>query len=458
VLSIGGAATLNGNLTVFSYNGFQVAQAQVFQILDSTGPLTGQFSSFTDNAAGLGLTIVYGPNYVLLESLTQAFALAAATPNQERVGSALDDTLNGSPLSDLSLALKTLGNAAQQQAAMDQVSPASLTPIFQMGFNSAQARAQLVGSHLSQLFGNSFFDPNDRSWAGNGVLFAGIMSAYKEASMARSATPGRWNAFAAGMGNFGTVGSDGNAAGYQYSSGGTAEGLEYRFSKDWVGGLLLGYDQSGTSGSTGTVKVSGGQVGLYAGFRQGDLHLEALVEGGLDNYSTLRTGYGGTAVGNTQGQEFSGQWGMGFDFRADDAQFGPLASVQVTRIDVDAFTESGSLAPLSYGEQGETSFTSDLGAQVARRFDLDGVILSPALSLSWEHLYQGQKDSLSANLANGAGFTVDGPATGSDAAVLGVGLKAEFAKGFSAYARYQGKVGLANYDSQALSSGVNVGF
>ncbi|HJT25340.1 MAG TPA: autotransporter domain-containing protein, partial [bacterium] len=458
VLSIGGAATLNGNLTVFSYNGFKVAQAQVFEIVDSTGSLSGEFSSFTDNAAGLGLTIVYGSNYVLLESLTQAFALAAATPNQVSVGVALDNTLDGSPFSPLSQALKSLGSASQQQAAMDQVSPASLTPMFQMGFSAAQARAQLVGAHLSQLFGSAAFNSNDYSWANQGVEFAGALDAGEEASLAQSATPGRWNAFVAGIGSFGTVGSDGNAGGYQYSVGGTAEGLEYRFGKDFVGGLLMGYSQSGTRQSTGTVNVSGGQVGLYVGVKQGDLNLEALVEGGLNNYSTQREGFGGTAVGSTQGQEYSGQLGGGYDFHMDGAVFGPLASVQTTRINVNGFTETGSLAPLTFGAQGETSIAGDLGAQASRRFNLDGLVLSPALNLAWEHIYQGNEDALAAGLGSGANFTVNGPATGTDAAVLGVGVRAEFAKGLSATVGYQGKLGLAHYDSQSFAGGVNIGF
>jgi outer membrane autotransporter protein len=53
---------------------------------------------------------------------------------------------------------------------------------------------------------------------------------------------------------------------------------------------------------------------------------------------------------------------------------------------------------------------------------------------------------------------VNGSVTGTDAAVLGAGVNAEFAKGLNVYAGYQGKVGLTNYTDQAISGGINIGF
>jgi hypothetical protein len=53
---------------------------------------------------------------------------------------------------------------------------------------------------------------------------------------------------------------------------------------------------------------------------------------------------------------------------------------------------------------------------------------------------------------------VNGPAIGSEAAVLGAGLNTQFARGFNAYAQYQGKIGMTNYTEQNLTGGVNFGF
>ncbi len=53
---------------------------------------------------------------------------------------------------------------------------------------------------------------------------------------------------------------------------------------------------------------------------------------------------------------------------------------------------------------------------------------------------------------------MNGPATGTDAAVLGAGVNASFTKGLSVFASYHGKLGLTNYTEQNVSGGVNIGF
>jgi hypothetical protein len=84
--------------------------------------------------------------------------------------------------------------------------------------------------------------------------------------------------------------------------------------------------------------------------------------------------------------------------------------------------------------------------------------LSPNVSAAWEHVYQGNLDSLIANFGTGNNFTVYGSDTGTDAAVLGGGLNAEFSVGFSAYFDYQGTWSMTNYTEQSFTGGINVAF
>jgi outer membrane autotransporter protein len=137
---------------------------------------------------------------------------------------------------------------------------------------------------------------------------------------------------------------------------------------------------------------------------------------------------------------------------------GPFVSGQYSRVGITGFSETGSQAPLSFASQSGSNLTSDLGAQASRQWNWNGIALSPAISLAWEHVYEGSLDSLTSNFANGSNFTVDGPATGTDAAVIKAALEARFARGFSAYAGYEGQVGLTNFSQQNLSGGVNIGF
>jgi hypothetical protein len=156
--------------------------------------------------------------------------------------------------------------------------------------------------------------------------------------------------------------------------------------------------------------------------------------------------------------EYTGQLNMGFDFKMNSFKISPFASGQYTQINVNGFSETGSLAPLTYGNQGESYISSDLGSQFSLDWKIGGMHLLPNLSGAWEHVYQGNLDSLTANFGTGSNFTVDGSATGTDAAVFGGGLNAEFSKDFSIYAEYQGKMGMTNYTSQSFTGGINLFF
>ncbi len=459
-LRVAGTADLGGNLQLVSGNGaiFQAHGLETFYILSAGTTVSGTFAGLVDGISANSVSLVYqSNNEVLLELTGPSFQSLGSTSNQQALGGALDELNKKGGNPNLLGALDTAVNASLP-GIYNQISPANLTPLYQMGFATAQAEAGMVNQRLFQLFGNPGSESNDLSWNGEGPRFAANVPASQEAGMARDLQPQHWSAFVNGMGNFGTITGDSNAPGYQYSIGGMTAGLDYRFSKNLAGGLLFGYSQSGTSQSTGTVNATGGQVGLYGGLKEGQLHLEALAEGGVNNYTTQRDALGGTATGSTRGQMVSVQLGAGYDWKVDQLKVGPFASGQYTNVNINAFNESGSMAPLSFGAQGEGYLTSDLGAAASRNWDLGGIRLSPSLSVAWEHVYQGNLDSLDASLGGGGNFTVSGPQTGTNAAVIGAGLNAGFAKGLNAFVQYQGKVGLADYAEQNLSGGINVGF
>ena len=460
-INVTGAVSLVGTpeFSLVPYGGFQFHDDESVTIVTASS-VNGTFGSTNNSVNDGSFTLVYNPADIVLDitSTAPSFESLGTTGNQKTIGGVLDNlaTNGGSPA--LITYLDTVTNSALP-GAYEQLSPANLTPLYQMGFATAQAEAGLIGGRVSQLFGEIGLNSNDTSWNGQGPMFAADMPAAQEASISKDLQPQRWGGFVNGLGNFGTVTGDGNGPGYQYSTGGTAAGLDYRFSKDLVGGLLLGYSSSGTSQSTGTVNSTGGQAGLYAGWKQQSLHIEALVAGGINSYTTQRQALGGTASGSTQGTQFSGGLDLGYDLKAGDMKIQPFASGQYTNVSLNAFTETGSLAPLGYGAQSEGYLSSDLGATASRKWDLGGgAALSPMVSAAWEHVYQGNLDSLSANFGSGPDFTVNGPSTGTDAAVLGAGVNALLGKGLSAFVQYQGKLGQANYAEQNLSGGINIGF
>ncbi len=480
LLNVGGTAVLGGKLQVVSYSGFTPTVGSSFQVVNATG-VSGSFGTYSSAITGINLMPVYQATDVLLEAVPSDFASVATTGNGSQVGSALNG-LWGDPKYYGLFAFLGTQTASQLAGDYNLIAPGGLVPIYQIGFSNAQAQAQLVGQRLEALMGGSGFGLGGSALhynSGQEPMFAGILSAEEERMIAQavktdnaapaasnqpSAAPAGaddWGVFVSGAGNFGSLTGSSNATGYNFSTGGMTAGMDRRFGHGMMAGLMLSFTQSGATTPDGTtVDVTGGQVGFYGGMQRDAVHLEALVSGGLNNYSTKRAALGGTADGSTQGVEYSGQLSGGYDFTVDQAKVGPFASGQYTYVQMNGFTETGSLAPASIPSQGEGSFLTDLGAKASKSLDMGGgFILSPNVSAAWEHVYQGNADSLNASLGTAtSNFTVSGPSTGTDGILVGAGVNARFAAGLNGYLQYEGKLGITNYDSQSFDAGVNFGF
>jgi len=67
-------------------------------------------------------------------------------------------------------------------------------------------------------------------------------------------------------------------------------------------------------------------------------------------------------------------------------------------------------------------------------------------------------DALSASFGSGGNFTVNGPATGTEAVLVGAGLKAQLSRSFNLVASYQGKFAQTNVTEQNVNAGLSLGF
>lgn len=481
VLNVGGVATLGGALKVTSYSGFTPAIGSSFLAVTATGGVSGAFGNLASAFTGINLMPVYQGHDVVLEAEPSNFASVATTGSGIQVGNALNN-LWGNPKYYNLFAFLGTQTASQLAGDYNLIPPGGLTPVYQIGFSNAQAQAQLVGQRLETLMGGSGFGLGGSALhynSGEAPMFAGVLSAEEERMIAQNvqskdpapaastqasaspAAPDDWGVFVSGAGNFGSLTGNAVATGYNFSTGGMTAGMDHRFGHGMMGGLVLAFTQSGatTPGGT-TVNVTGGQLGFYGGLQRDAVHVEALLSGGVNNYTTKRSALGGTADGSTQGLQYSGQLSGGYDFTVDKAKVGPFASAQYTYVQMNGFTETGSLAPATVPSQGEDSFLTDLGAKAGKSLNVGGgLVLSPNVSAAWEHVYQGNQDSLNATLGTATSqFSVNGPLTGTDGIVVGAGVNARFTEGLNGYVQYQGKLGFTNYDSQSFDAGVNFGF
>ncbi|HTC22320.1 MAG TPA: autotransporter outer membrane beta-barrel domain-containing protein, partial [bacterium] len=403
---------------------------------------------------------IYFSNAVDLESILPSFQALSSTENEKAIGADLDSTVFNAKLMLMMSQLGVL-SPGSLQAAENQVSPEGLSALFQTGFEGALSRAALVDQRLSQFRDAQQSRGSAAGFSQSGTpLFAGNLTPVEEASVAAPQREGDWSGFVSGNGGLFNVAGDSNAAGYQVTTYGlTGAGADIRLSRDFALGLMAGFTQSNISlDGSGTLTAAGGQLGLYGLFAMGGFYADGLVEGGIDQYTSLRQSYVGTATGQTQGQEWSGAMELGYGWKVDPVTLGPMASLQYTRVGLNGFSESGSLSPLTYPTQSQDSFQSHLGLQIDGHWNLGSAVLSPEIIMAWEHEYDDLGGNVEAGFGTGDSFTVAGPALGQNGVLAGVGVDLAFSKNFSVDLRYQGELNRTELDSQQFGGGIRLGF
>lgn len=453
-----GTAALNGTLQVFAYGLYTPNVGDSFSLLRAAGGVTGRFGMFLDPITGSRFLLVYQPTQVLLTAIHPSFRQLGLTPNQRSVGAALDAGYLSVELEGLALTLGT-APAASLPASYDQVSPDSLTSLYRLGFAAARDQAALVQQRLAlRTVGAS----RRQAWNIREPLFAADLPASEERSIARGASRGKdWGVYVNGGGDLGRLTGDSNSPGYQFTLASVSAGADGRLSSDWVGGLTFGYLQgSAVLANGGKADSTGFQGGLYGQWHQDGLHAEALANGAFHSYKTQRAGYGGTALGDAGGIQYGGWLGFGYDASLGGSLIaGPFASGQYTSVRLNAFRETGSSAPLAYAAQDQSSTRSELGLRLKGSIGKSAPVITPSLSLAWEHEYGPAADSMASSLpGQTSSFAVQGPATGTDGVAARVGIDTQWSDQIFVYLQYQGRLAFTNYDSQSFAGGVQIGF
>ena len=149
-----------------------------------------------------------------------------------------------------------------------------------------------------------------------------------------------------GFGDFVSVDGDGNANGYNFTTGGVSLGVDYRITDQLAIGVMGEYSHTWTSlQPSGNIDVNSGRGGLYATWFNHGIYLNGAIYGGHNSYDSSRSGLGGLATGNTEGAEWSTFISGGYDFHFGHLTVGPIAALQYTYVNINGFSENGSLAP-----------------------------------------------------------------------------------------------------------------
>jgi outer membrane autotransporter protein len=189
-------------------------------------------------------------------------------------------------------------------------------------------------------------------------------------------------------------------------------------------------------------------------------NLDTAISGGPSGYNSRRAALQGTASGNTNGGDFDVLVAAGYDWKYNGLTIGPLASFQFGYIGIDAFSESGSLAPLKFPDQNFESERTGFGGRVSYDWKIGHVTVIPEFRATWVHEYGDTAFSIVAGFASGAGnsFTVTSAAIGRDSLAIGAGVSVIWNDRVSTYVYYDGEVARTNYQYNAVTGGVRITF
>src|SRR5262249_1265065 len=379
IVASGAAALAGGTVQVLAGNQAYARQTR-YTILTANGGVIGTFAGVTSNLAFLTPTLTYDPNegFLTLNRNEITFASVAQTPNQRAVAGALDRSPLFSPLVQAVVNLTGASALGAFDALSGEIHGTVHTTIVD---DSRYIRQAVLGRLRQAPYAN-----------GTGAIAAlgtgGPMLAYadsfapadsvlgyaafpiKAPPLAAPAQTPDLTFWAQGVGAWGKIDSDGNAADVGRNLAGFFTGFDRRFG-EWRAGLAAGYTNSSVSVSAraSSANIDTAYVAAYAGtsfwawnFRSGATFAwntigtsRAIAFPGFFEQATTR-------YGAAEAQVF-GELGYGLTFGAIAAE--PFAGLAWVHLDTTSFTETGGVSALiGTGNKDDVGY-STLGARVA---------------------------------------------------------------------------------------------
>lgn len=450
-----GTATLAGTLALNFNNstGYIPKKDDSFTVINA-GAFSGNYTNFSNTMQNYFIFTTgsfSGNDYTVTISMAQkSFTASAVTGNQMSVAQALNSEVRpGSPMQAAMDYINTLPESSWGHA-FDLIAPEEMTAVTSAGMSNATSLYNMLGNRFTEVrTGQRFSDSGLVMWdpshefsrnsllASNGPLPAG----YQPASPSFF-NDSKLGLFVSGQGTYGDVSAKDNIDGYNFDAGGLILGVDYQVAEHTVVGLYGGYQGTDTNlSNNGNAKTDSGKFGLYVSqwWEQG-AWINASIGGGYNSYNNKRAALGDFANSTTTGMEFNFQYQQGYDFHVGRWTFGPTMQMDYTRLNVDGYTESGSLAPLTIASQTAESLQGTIGGRVSTSIDVNRNQwkVQPYANVGLRHEFMDTTQAVTASFADGSGgnFIVDGPKVDANSLVAGFGVTLQLSPRWSGQLGY----------------------
>ncbi|WP_202358534.1 autotransporter domain-containing protein [Mesorhizobium sp. 113-3-3] len=396
VVVTGTVDVTGGTLALHELTGTGWQPSQTYTIIDNqgAGAVTGQFAAISHVYAFLTPDVSYtggdGNNLVLtLTGNAVDFSFVAETPNQKAAAGGVEQLGAGNPVYNAIAPLSADG----ARFAFDEL--------------SGEVHAAVSGLLLdeSRLL-------RDAALGRTGVAIA---------------NPGAKGFWMQGAGLARSLGSDGNAADVDASTGAFFAGADAAVGDGWTLGFLggIGVTALDIDDRASSADITSVHLGAYGGgmidavqlkFGAGYSHhdIDTTRDPSFSGFSEqLKASYGASTV------QVFGEASRAFDVGALKVE--PFAGLAYVHLSTDGFGEEGGAAALGSDSISNDATFTTLGARLSQTFTVGGSALEARASLGWRHAF-ADLPAARLSFAGGDAFTVTGVPIARDALALQAGV------------------------------------
>ncbi|MBF9233063.1 autotransporter outer membrane beta-barrel domain-containing protein [Microvirga alba] len=425
-----GTATLSGGTVQVLAESGNYSPSTTYQILSATGGVNGTFADVNTDLAFLTPSLGYQANAVILTLVRKTDPTVPPKPDPT-------PTPTPTPVAFNSVAV----TANQWNTANGLEALGGGNPLFGavLGTNASGARQA-----FDALSGEAHASAATTAYGDAALVRNALLSRLRNAS---DSQPGGIALWGDGFGSWGKLGSNGNAAGLDTSTGGFIIGADASINSAYRVGIAGGFtrttfDITGRASSGANESVFGAAYGsaqwdairvrLGAAYASHDIDLNRTVvfPGFRDAVSTS---YGGSTM-----QAFGE---VGYRFAWGGFQVEPFAGASILRLHTDRFQENGGAAALTgYGRTYDLA-TTTLGVRAEARLS-DDIPLTLRGMLGWRAAYGDVAPSALQAFAGGtSAFAVSGVPVDRNALVAEAGLDWQATSNLSLGVAYTGQIG-----------------
>jgi outer membrane lipase/esterase len=385
------------------------------------------------------------------------------------------NALQGGGTTSFSLGLTT----EQLAEALGRLSPEEITTQGTGAIETGSNQARAIGARLGQL-----------RLGATGVSLSGLRlyvdgqsvepaqlldTNHAGGASADRGVAGRLGVFVNGIYSFGDKDTTSKEQGFDFDTGGVIAGVDYRFTDDLVAGMALSFSSTDADIDFGLGDVDSRSYGviLYGTYHIGGLYIDAHGSFNWNTYDTRRRIFyanpfepGGvtdrTAKGDTDGQQFTINLGVGYDFRVARFTLTPYARLEYLNLRIDDFRERGADGlDLEVRSQRVESLQSALGGRVAYAISTPVGVVVPQVHGEWRHEFQNDARNVTAKYAHdpfNTSFAIPTDSPDRNYFALGAGAVAVFKGGLSGFLSYETILGLRDVSHHSFTGGVRVEF